>query len=192
MVRQPDRVVAIAVQLVEPGPVEGKGGSQKCGGLNLHRDMMLSTCTARCRRNGAKCAVVTQSLHVGVRLFARLTAKNRGAPSGPATENRYEAGTTAHGPKAAQNQMCGVKSQPPMMNSSSCVRATSSGRKKSGLFIRYAEAGITGPPMPRSLAIFAARTASMMTPAEFGESHTSSLYSRFRGTSPKARPSSRT
>ena len=46
--------------------------------------------------------------------------------------------------------------------------------------------------MPRSLAIFAARTASMMTPAEFGESHTSSLYSRFSGTSPKARPSSRT
>ena len=37
-----------------------------------------------------------------------------------------------------------------------------------------------------------ARIASMMTPAEFGESQTSSLYSRFSGTSPKARPSSRT
>ena len=40
--------------------------------------------------------------------------------------------------------------------------------------------------MPRSLAILAARTASMMMPAEFGGSHTSSLYSRFSGTSPKA------
>ena len=39
--------------------------------------------------------------------------------------------------------------------------------------------------MPRSLAIFAARTASMMTPAEFGESHTSSLSSAFSGVSPK-------
>ena len=32
----------------------------------------------------------------------------------------------------------------------------------------------------------------MITPAEFGESQTSSLYSRFSGTSPNARPSSRT
>ena len=40
--------------------------------------------------------------------------------------------------------------------------------------------------------IFAARTASMMMPAEFGESQTSSLYSRLSGTSPKARPSRRT
>ena len=31
-----------------------------------------------------------------------------------------------------------------------------------------------------------------LMPAEFGESHTSSLYSRFRGTSPNARPSRRT
>ena len=46
--------------------------------------------------------------------------------------------------------------------------------------------------MPRSMAIFAARTASMITPAEFGESQTSSLYSRLSGTSPNARPSSRT
>ena len=46
--------------------------------------------------------------------------------------------------------------------------------------------------MPRSLAIFAARMASMMMPAELGESQTSSLYSRFSGTSPKARPSRRT
>ena len=32
----------------------------------------------------------------------------------------------------------------------------------------------------------------MMTPAEFGESQTSSLYSRLSGTSPKDLPSSRT
>ena len=61
-----------------------------------------------------------------------------------------------------------------------------------GDFMRYADAGMIGPPMPRSSAIFAARTASMMMPAELGESQTSSLYSRFSGTSPNARPSSRT
>ena len=57
---------------------------------------------------------------------------------------------------------------------------------------QYADAGMIGPPIPRSLAILAARTASMIIPAELGESHTSSLYSRFSGTSPNARPSSRT
>ena len=50
--------------------------------------------------------------------------------------------------------------------------------------MKYDDADSIGPPMPRSLAIFAARTASMMTPAEFGESQTSSLYSRISGTSP--------
>ena len=49
----------------------------------------------------------------------------------------------------------------------------------------------SGPPMPRSRASLAHRTASMMTPPEFGESHTSSLSSRLRGTSPKFRPSMR-
>ena len=58
--------------------------------------------------------------------------------------------------------------------------------------MKYELAEITGPPMPRSSAILAARTASMITPAELGESHTSSLYSRLSGTSPNARPSSRT
>ena len=48
------------------------------------------------------------------------------------------------------------------------------------------------PPILRSKPIFAQRSASMMTPAEFGESQTSNLYSRLSGTSPKARPSSRT
>ena len=46
-------------------------------------------------------------------------------------------------------------------------------------------------PKPLSLAIFAQRRASMITPAEFGESQTSSLSSMLRGTSPKFRPSSR-
>ena len=46
--------------------------------------------------------------------------------------------------------------------------------------------------MPRSFAILAARMQSMMMPAELGESQTSSLYSRFNGTSPNARPSRRT
>jgi hypothetical protein len=38
------------------------------------------------------------------------------------------------------------------------------------------EADRIGPPIPRSSAIFAARTASMITPALFGESQTSSLH----------------
>ena len=57
--------------------------------------------------------------------------------------------------------------------------------------MKYADGPSSGPPMPRSLASLAQRSASMMTPAEFGESHTSSLSSRFSGTSPKLRPSSR-
>lgn len=57
--------------------------------------------------------------------------------------------------------------------------------------MKYAEAASTGPPSPRSLAIFAARSASMITPAEFGESQTSSFSSAFSGTSPNVRPSSR-
>ena len=45
--------------------------------------------------------------------------------------------------------------------------------------------------MPRSRATLAQRTASMITPAELGESQTSSLSSRLSGTSPKFRPSIR-
>ena len=45
--------------------------------------------------------------------------------------------------------------------------------------------------MPRSRATLAQRTASMITPAELGESWTSSLSSTVSGTSPKLRPSSR-
>src|SRR6266568_3013530 len=57
------------------------------------------------------------------------------------------------------------------MNLSTRSRAVSSLYCSGGDFMKYEAAESTGPPMPRSLAIFAARTASMMTPAEFGESH---------------------
>src|SRR5215469_9242411 len=80
----------------------------------------------------------------------------------------------------------------PRMNFSTASRASSSLYCSGGDFMKYDAAETTGPPMPRSLAIFAARTASMITPAEFGESQTSSLYSRFRGVSPNDRPSSLT
>src|SRR6476469_6457989 len=80
----------------------------------------------------------------------------------------------------------------PAMNFSTLSLAWSSGYWTGGDFMKYEDAEYTGPPMPRSLAILAARTASMITPAEFGESHTSRLYSMFSGTSPNARPSSRT
>ena len=45
--------------------------------------------------------------------------------------------------------------------------------------------------MPRSSAIFAQRTASITTPAELGESHTSSFTSALMGTLPKPVPSMR-
>ena len=80
----------------------------------------------------------------------------------------------------------------PRMNASTRARPSSSGSCTGGDFIRYDEAEMIGPPMPRSMAIFAARMASMMMPAELGESQTSSLYSMLSGTSPKARPSRRT
>src|SRR5664279_938066 len=86
----------------------------------------------------------------------------------------------------------GQKSISPAMNFSTLSRASSSGYCTGGDFMKYDDADSTGPPTPRSLAILAARTASMITPAEFGESHTSSLYSRLSGTSPNARPSRRT
>src|SRR5450756_2742618 len=78
------------------------------------------------------------------------------------------------------------------MYASTLVRAMSSAIWMGGDFMKYAAGEVIGPPMPRSWAIFTARTASMIMPAEFGESQTSSLYSRFSGTSPKARPSRRT
>ena len=80
----------------------------------------------------------------------------------------------------------------PRMKASTRSRPSSSGSCTGGDFMRYDDAVMIGPPMPRSLAILAARIASMMMPAELGESQTSSLYSRFSGTSPNARPSSRT
>src|SRR4029450_8086586 len=57
--------------------------------------------------------------------------------------------------------------------------------------MKYWQAGSTGPPGPRSSASLAQRTASMITPAELGESCTSSLSSTVSGTSPKLRPSRR-
>ena len=45
--------------------------------------------------------------------------------------------------------------------------------------------------MPLLRASFASRTASITMPAEFGESHTSSLSSMLSGTSPKDDPSMR-
>ena len=80
----------------------------------------------------------------------------------------------------------------PRMKASTRARPSSSGSCTGGDFMRYDDAEMIGPPMPRSLAIFAARIASMMMPAELGESQTSSLYSRLSGTSPNARPSRRT
>src|SRR5262249_42601820 len=80
----------------------------------------------------------------------------------------------------------------PRMKASTASRASSSLYCTGGDFMKYDEADSSGPATPGSLAIFAARIASMMTPAELGESHTSSLYSSERGTSPKLRPSSRT
>src|SRR4029079_16828112 len=60
----------------------------------------------------------------------------------------------------------------PAMKASTRRRPSSSGSCTGGLFIRYDDAEMIGPPRPRSLAIFAARSASMMMPAEFGESQT--------------------
>src|SRR4051812_45514305 len=80
----------------------------------------------------------------------------------------------------------------PRMKFSTASYASESEYWTGGDFMKYEEAELIGPPIPRSFAILAARTASMITPAELGESQTSSLYSRLSGTSPKARPSRRT
>ncbi len=77
------------------------------------------------------------------------------------------------------------------MNRSTASRASESGYCIGGDFMKYADAVSSGPAIFRSSAILQARTASMMIPAEFGESHTSSLRSTFSGTSPNALPSSR-
>ena len=77
------------------------------------------------------------------------------------------------------------------MNFSTASRASWSAYCTGGDFMKYDDADRIGPPMPRSSAIFAARTASMMMPAEFGESQTSSLSSALSGTSPNDLPSRR-
>ncbi len=50
---------------------------------------------------------------------------------------------------------------------------------------------MSGPLMPWSIASFTQRTASITTPAEFGESQTSSFSSQLSGTFPKVVPSMR-
>ena len=77
------------------------------------------------------------------------------------------------------------------MKASTPSRAFSSWCCTGGDFMRYADGNSSAPPMPWSRASLARRTASMTMPAEFGESHTSSLSSATSGTSPKERPSRR-
>ncbi len=50
---------------------------------------------------------------------------------------------------------------------------------------------MSAPPNPRSNASFAQRMASITTPAELGESQTSSFTSQLSGTLPKVVPSMR-
>ena len=78
-----------------------------------------------------------------------------------------------------------------LMKASTSSRASSSRCWTGGDFIRYADGHSSGPEMPLSSASLIRRTASITMPAELGESHTSSLTSAVRGTSPKARPSRR-
>ena len=59
-----------------------------------------------------------------------------------------------------------------------------------GDFIKYEDGSISGPALPLSNPIFAQRIASIITPAELGESQTSNLSSMFKGASPKLVPSS--
>ena len=120
-------------------------------------------------------------------------AEETHCPSLPVGPDRRPAGAEprAGGGRAARRGRSAWSS--PLMNASTDAAALVVGP----LHRRATSSGTTrpraaAPPMPRSLAIFAARIASMMMPAEFGESQTSSLYSMLSGTSPNARPSSRT
>src|ERR1700729_1995462 len=82
--------------------------------------------------------------------------------------------------RAGSGRDPGQRSTSPRMNLSTASRATSSPYCSGGDFMKYDAADRIGPPIPRSRAILAARTASMITPAELGASQTSSRYSRFR------------
>src|ERR687895_2859298 len=77
------------------------------------------------------------------------------------------------------------------MNDSTMSRATESAYCTGGDFMKYELGAMRGPPTLRSSASLAHLTASMTTPAEFGESHTSSLSSMLMGISPNSRPSMR-
>ena len=73
--------------------------------------------------------------------------------------------------------------------SSTAFLASSSRICNGGDFIKYAEAGSTGPLIPLSNAILAFLIASIATPAEFGLSSTSNFNSTFSGWSPHDVPS---
>src|SRR5690606_34119928 len=60
------------------------------------------------------------------------------------------------------------RSTSPRMKDSSWTRPSESSICTGGDFMKYVEADRIGPPTPRSFAIFAARMASMMMPAELG------------------------
>src|SRR3954468_18398196 len=112
---------------------------------------------------------------------------NTKAPA--ARTNAYDEGSTA--------RICalppGSFGAPPYMamNSSVSSRACESGTCTGGDFMRYEDGPVRVPPTPLLSASLQQRTASVTIPAEFGESHTSSLSSTFRGTSPNAWPSTR-
>ena len=76
----------------------------------------------------------------------------------------------------------------PAMKASTMSRASESEYWIGGDFIKYDDGAISAPPIPLSRANLQHLSASMTIPAEFGESQTSSLRSRFNGTSPKAVP----
>src|SRR5690242_21801981 len=104
-------------------------------------------------------------------------ANNR-RKSRPASTPRKSAQTADLDPLATPSSLGGAASgryraTSPWMNCSTRSRQTSSPYCSGGDFMKYELAEITGPPMPRSRAILAARTASMMTPAELGEAHAS-------------------
>src|SRR5690242_6561779 len=66
-----------------------------------------------------------------------------------------------------------------VMNSSTMRRACSSVYWTAGDFMKYAEGPSSSPPTPASFDSLAQRSASITTPAEFGESQTSNFSSTF-------------
>ena len=77
-----------------------------------------------------------------------------------------------------------VSESSPLMKASTRSRPTSSGIWWGGLFMKYADGATSVPLSPRSSPSLRQRIASVMTPAELGESQTSSFSSALSGTSP--------